>query len=205
MKKWLNNLKIRYKLLLISILSVINFVIFGFVVNYLINSGTVVTYFIELERVHYRHLVNGIYPFLFYTESNDSVDFERSMPSLDSAARLNATVADLSRITENSSRSAFVDTVAVLMKPVIGNSRQDARMTASRLRLLKWMNDPLYDRIMQLGDQSVKLTLIMKTRMIGYRQNPDSATFQLIKNDIAELMVIKDHFVDTLNKLTSVY
>ena len=135
LKNWLYNLKIRSKLLIILIITIVNFVIFFALSNFFLNTTSSFTSMIDAERMHTQYFETGLGSFLLYINTNDSSYYSQAINNIKKANRLASIMVNIDSIVANTNKSEFRDIFWDYYKEPLHFDKNAVNLFADRTRL----------------------------------------------------------------------
>ncbi len=208
LKKWLNDLPVRQKLMLITVMAIISILMMGFTANYFYRTSRVLYIFINAARInnlYFRQGVEEFYTFL-YTGYEENIIMSQAEISR-SLAMSDAFIRSI-EMADDKTLGEFGDTLYTFLDEAMGYRPEMARLTASRIRLMKLLGTQQMQDLVNIVKKISQEGNAIKMSMQNYFNAP--SPYRLIQIDAAvaemhthygEFAAVLDEVNDFANRL----
>lgn len=203
LKKWLSNLKIRRKLNVITVVSLFSIIVMGLAANYFYRTGKVLTIIINAERLHTLHFQLGIEEFYEFLQTGDTSHLPICYEYIDKANIMAGTFGQSKFLIETKGLKSYTETLFKAVADALDNDYANAKLMASRVNLLIFMNNAQINKSLELATLGAEKGDRIKEIIASYAQNPNEKKMAELKvaiNDIHEYYTL---FAASINQINS--
>ncbi|WP_299579463.1 response regulator [uncultured Sunxiuqinia sp.] len=197
-----SGLKLRNKLRLLSLFSILSLIVLGFISNFFYNTGKTLNLMINAERVHNNVFHEGIEDFYRYQISNDEALRNQAVAKMEAANQMARNFAAIEQLAQLP-REAFVDTLFSCYREAYNDDRSNAVLMASRVKLLLALDSDKLDEAQQITRRGYELGEQIQKEVLAYRFNTDQATKAEITDDLAQMRGFYGDFAQAISSLNT--
>ena len=193
MKNWFKNLKIKYKMALITLIVSIAILGTGLGFKYLINTSHTISLIFKGQRLHNVNYHLGVQTFYKYLNSNNSDDLELAYKYFDDANRITRIFGDLKKISLNKSTEEFTKIVSETYYEIL-NSQDNAELLVNRINLLLFTNNAELDRAIEVSAKAYQSGVHLKELTKAYVAAPDQGKLYSLQDQINQMQNLENEF-----------
>lgn len=142
-KNWFYNLKIKAKLFVLLIVTVINFIVFFAFTTFFANTSRTFIYTVDAERMHTQYFEMGLESFFVYLNNNDTAYYNQAIANIGKANRFSSLMVILDSLVENTTKTEFRDIFWDYYKEPLHFDRVAVNLFADRTRMFVKLELPI--------------------------------------------------------------
>ena len=166
-----SGLKIRNKLRVLSIFSILSLIALGVISNYFYNTAKVLGLMINAERVHNNTFQKGIEDFYNYQISNDEVWLDKAIRDLEAADQMALKFGTADQLAEQLPHKKFVEDLFETYKDAYNNNFANAELMANRIKVLLLLKPAKMTEAQQTAMDAYKLGESLKQKFITCKKD----------------------------------
>ncbi len=201
-RNWLRNLRVRHKLLLITLVSLFSIVLFGYVSNYLFRTSNVVSYILKAERLHNVDFHSSVQEFYKYLHSGDDADLESSLMLLDRSNERAASFKELQEVYKTASDPEFRALVLKVFNGAVEDEKTYDFLTG-RLRLMLQLGTDDLINGMGIAASGLERATQLRDICIEYVENPSPELLLQYQDGVDAVTVMEAEFAQVINQINS--
>lgn len=197
----IKNLKIRHKLYLISIISILSILLVGYIANYCVQTSNVVAIILKGHRIHNVNFHASARDFYKYLATKDTNDLLSSRSKMAYSEELALTFSSISTTPYQMSSGEFTKSIYNSFHEAIGDDYTLAELTANRVKFLLWFkNQELLDAANVARKVYEAQVLVRKTTQ-NILVNPSIENINKLSEDIQVVTGYEKKFADSINAI----
>ncbi|MGQ7871201.1 response regulator [Sunxiuqinia sp. sy24] len=198
-----SGLKLRNKLRILSLFSILSLIVLGFVSNFFYNTGKTLNLMINAERVHNNVFHEGIEDFYRYQISNDEEWRDKAVAKMEAANQMALNFAVIEQLAQLPNEE-FVDTLFNSYREAYSGDRSNAVLMASRIKLLLLLDLEKMDEAQQITDIVYEQGEKIKNEVLAYNSSSVAKVDEKIAKELEQMKVYYDDFARAISSLSKV-
>ncbi len=199
-KKWIQNLRIRYKILLITIVALISILLFGFVANYLFQTGSVVSFILKAERLHNVEFHSSSQEFYRYLNNRKPEILKESLRLLDQSNVRAGAFKELQEVYKTASDREIHELVVAAFNGAV-ESDKDYDFLTERLRLMLKLGTEDLIKGMGVAAAGLEKATEVRSLMLDYIENPSEQKLEEYNQAVIAITHMEEEFAGVINKI----
>ena len=194
------NLRIRNKLRIVSVISIISLITLGIVSNYFYNTGKTLSIIINAERVHNNTFQEGIEDFYIYQITKDQNLLDQAVSKMTLANEMAnnfATIDELLTLPEDE----YINILFNNYKLAYNNDKSNAYLMASRVKLLLLLNPQKIKEAQEIAHQGYILGEQIKLQVLALGDGSFKSIDKNINQELSQMRVFYDDFATVISSL----
>lgn len=200
-KHFLKQLSIRYKLYLITVLTVINLVIIAIGVNYFFGTFQVLNILANAERIHLNHFQQGVIDFYRYQYKPEAADPQEAINFVDQANQMAFVFGRIDSLAAHHSKQEFNALLLESLNEALANDMANARLLASRSKLFMALNVERFKHATETAYRGYQTGNQVIQAMETYIQHPSEEHETELQARLNEIQIEYDAFALALHDL----
>ncbi|MCF8347410.1 MAG: response regulator [Bacteroidales bacterium] len=202
LKNWLYNLKIRFKLLVILFIVLVNFLLYYAFSTFMLNTTSVYTSLIDAERLHTQLFETGLASFYSYLSSGDTLEYQHSISNINQANRLASLMVNIDSVVQNTSRQEMREIFWDYYKVPLHHDRSAVNLFSDRTRLFIQMNFEILVETFDIAAQGYRTGDHIVQQLMHYKSNPSPETLTIINSEADVIRQFYNDFSEKINEAT---
>ncbi|RZT93400.1 signal transduction histidine kinase [Ancylomarina subtilis] len=182
--------KIKSRLFLLTVVSIISIILLGFLANFFFQSSRVLTLFMNADRIHNNTFNNGLQDYYKYIALNDKTYYISSLKKIKEANTMAYTFSSIDEHIQNLSRKDFIALFYSAFPSSHHPEEKIVNILYDRLKLLNKINPQRLKENQAIAKYGYNLGMHIQKHIENHKDG--EINFELL-NDINEL---KTHFGD---------
>lgn len=201
--KLIRNLKIRHKLLIITVISVVSVLLIGFVANYVFRTSDVVAYVLKGHRLHNVHFHAGLKDFYKYLSSEDSIDYESAKKHMEYADRLSELFGRLEELSSSLPSAEYEQKVYDSFKEAFDYDYNAAQITSRRAKLLIALRNEKFLQGLKIAREVNMYGREVMAYMEAYKHSPTPENRKAFEVTANEVISYEINFANAINDINA--
>ncbi len=196
----LSHLKIRSKLQLMSLVTLISVLLLGFVSNYFFRTSKVLGIIISAERVHNNTFQEGVEDFYKYLEKGQPAYLDSAVFHINIAnqmARVFGTIDQILLLP----KQEYTDILFETYREAYNNDKDNAVLMASRVNLFLRVNPEKIGEAQKVATQGYVLGEQIKNKILHFQKGSLDTNSDLVENDLRQIRVFYRDFARVISSL----
>lgn len=193
MKNWFKNLKIKSKMVFITIIAGVGILATGFVFKYLVNTSHVISLIFKGQRLHNVHYHMGAQEFFQYLSSHDQKNLDLSYVYFEKANGIVYALGNIKELIANNSDEKFTQIVKDIYHDIL-DQHGDAELLVNRLKLLLFIDMEDFNEAIKVAAEAYQNGLQIKSLVKTYVSSPDPTKLQSIQSQIDDMHTLEKEF-----------
>lgn len=202
LKNWLLNLKIGYKLALMTTIAVLNLVGMGLVAHYFFNTSRVLAVIFNAERLHTLYFQSGMGNFYRYLQTHDTSDINLAFRQMDRANEMATLFGKTTELVNQLNRKQIEEEYFRVIGEAMNYDRDFARIFTSRVLLLYQMGNKGIINSFSIAQKGAANGIHIKNLISQYLQKPDTALLSEIDEAIRLTNLYYTQFAESIDAVS---
>lgn len=194
--------KIRNKLRILSLLSILSLIVLGFISNYFYNTGKTLSLIINAERVHNNTFQEGIEDFYRFRLTSENEWLEKAILNMEAANRMAYHFGIIDQVMQLPEKE-YIDLLFDNYKIAYNNDRQNAYLMASRIKLLLMLKPQKLLEAQQIATNGYVLGEKIKNKIRGNNSDLQVDFEKSINEDLVQMRVFYGDFALAISSLNT--
>lgn len=194
------NLKIRNKLRILSLISILNLVVLGFVSNYFFKTSKMLGVIINSERVHNNTFQEGVEDFYKFQVSGNNQWLDSAIVKIESANQMAQNFGIIDQLLQLPEKE-YIDIFYQNYKEGYNLDRSNAYLMASRLKLFLLLNKNKLAQAQQIANEGYLLGNKIKNEILNSKADSSFAVSNLLDVDLQKMRVFYRDFAEVISSL----
>ena len=202
MKKWISNLRIKFKIYLIMAISLISLIFLGAISNYFYNTGKLMTIFIDGMRMHSDRYNLSIQDFFLYLNTNDQKYLDNCFQELEKNNAMPYIFGQVEKHAKANNSEELADIVIGVLDGSL-HTKSNAKLLVSRLRILLPLKIPQFQKVIKSTWHGYLCGINVKKEIENYLANPSPEIFDKLNNAMQEMNSYYTDYADAIHNIQS--
>lgn len=201
--KLIRNLKIRQKLYIITIISVISILLIGYTANFVFSTSDVVAYILKGHRLHNVNFHAALKDFYKYLSTNDLKDYESAEKHMDKADQLSNLFGRVEELAYSLPSKEYERQVYESFKEAFNYNYNAAVVTSRRAKLLLFLRNEKFLEGLKIAREVHEYGLDVRAHMDAYVKNPTQENRAAFEKSANEVISYELNFANAINQINS--
>lgn len=193
-------LRLRNKLRIINIISVLSIVIMGFVCNYFFQTAKLLGILINAERVHNNTFQEGVEHYYKYTGTANPQLLDSAVAHMSEANQMAYQIATIDQLLQLPEEET-IDILFDVYHEAFDNKKSNAYLMASRVRLFLWVKNSQLDQARKIAHEGYLLGEKIKQDIQKMSTDQLTAENSSLDKDIAQMRIFYSGFAENITSL----
>jgi CheY-like chemotaxis protein/signal transduction histidine kinase len=199
----LQNLTIKYKLYLITLIAIANLLMIAWGVSYFFGTFQVLNILTNAERIHMSYFQQGVIDFYRYQYKPENINPQKAINQVVYANQMAFTFGKIDSIAKANSTDDYYAVLLQELNEVLDNKPENARLLGSRSKLFLAIGDKRFKHATETAFRGYITGVEVVKAMEAYTKNPSAENEDYLQQKLAEIQVEYDAFAVALHDLGS--
>ncbi|MFK5856490.1 MAG: response regulator [Bacteroidota bacterium] len=140
LKNWFYNLKIKAKLFVLLVITVLNFLVFFAFTTFFSDTTRTFIWTVDVERLHTQYFEMGLETFFIYLYNDDTAYYNDAIKSIEKANRFTSLMVNIDSLVANTTKTELEDIYWDYYKEPLHFDRSATDLFAERTRIFVMLN-----------------------------------------------------------------
>lgn len=194
------SLKIRNKLRIISLISILNLVVLGFVANYFFNTSKLLGVIINAERVHNNTFQEGVENYYKFQISKNNQWLDSALVKIESANQMARNFGIIDQLLQLPEKE-YIDIFYQNYKEAYNLDRSNAYLMASRIRLFLLLKKDKIAEAQKIAIEGYRLGDKIKNEILNSRADSSFVASESLNAYLHQIRIFYRDFAEVISSL----
>ena len=197
-----NGLKIKSKLRILSLISIVSLAVLGIVSNYFFNTSKIVGVIINAERVHNNTFQEGVEDYYKFQVSGEKQLLDSALINIEKANQMAYNFGIIDKVVQ-SPKAESVDILYKIYSEAYNYDRSNADLMVSRIKLFLLLNKEKLSEAQQIAMKGYVLGEKVKKEILAGQKDSTNTINAEIDKDLHEIRNFYKDFAQVISSLNT--
>lgn len=198
------SLKIKNKLRILSLLSILSILVLGFISNNFFSTSKVLAMIIDAERVHNNTFQEGIEDFYKFRISKDPQWLDSSVVKIERANQMARNFGQIDQLLQLP-KEEYIEILFQTYQEAYNHDRSNANLMANRLRRFLWVKIDKLAEAQQVAMSGYHLGEKIKQEILTYKNDSTFASANILDADLQKMKFFYHDFAVNISSLNTLF